>query len=85
MIWSYSKSASFFRSNLCVSTYYSSNFLRAEAKAGTESDKNLPELSWNSEIRRYTLEPYQLIKDVRTGHEVSSDDVVEVLNGDLDG
>jgi len=38
-------------------------------------------IEWGSQIRNYVLQPYQLIKDVRTGHENSN--VSKVLDGDL--
>ncbi|OCB86201.1 hypothetical protein A7U60_g6790 [Sanghuangporus baumii] len=56
---------------------------KAQAKATTHS--NLPEITWGSQIRSYTLQPYQLIKDVRTGYEVGTGGVHAVLDGDLDG
>ncbi len=37
--------------------------------------------AWGSQIRNYVMQPYQLIKDVRTGVETSS--VQKVLDGDL--
>jgi peptide chain release factor 2 len=37
---------------------------------------------WGSQIRSYTLHPYRLVKDHRTGLEVGNADAV--LNGDLD-
>jgi len=40
------------------------------------------EVSFGSQIRNYVLQPYQLVKDVRSGHE--SGDVVRILDGDLD-
>ena len=39
------------------------------------------EIAWGSQIRNYVLQPYQLIKDARTGEETSN--VQEVLDGDL--
>lgn len=42
-------------------------------------------MSWGAQIRSYTLQPYQLIKDVRTGHAVSSGGVQDALDGDIDG
>lgn len=41
------------------------------------------EIGFGSQIRSYTLQPYQLIKDHRTDHEVGN--VQAVLDGDLDG
>jgi len=40
------------------------------------------EIGWGSQIRSYVLQPYQLIKDHRTGVEIG--DVQSVLDGDLD-
>lgn len=40
------------------------------------------EVAWGNQIRNYVLQPYTLVKDVRTGHETSQ--VGQVLDGDLD-
>jgi peptide chain release factor 2 len=41
------------------------------------------EISFGNQIRSYVLQPYQLVKDLRTGHEVGNPRAV--LDGDLDG
>ena len=39
-------------------------------------------IDFGSQIRSYTLEPFKLVKDVRSGYETSNAD--EILNGELD-
>jgi peptide chain release factor 2 len=41
------------------------------------------DIGFGSQIRSYVLQPYQLVKDHRTGHEVGN--TQGVLDGDLDG
>ena len=43
--------------------------------------KNHENIEFGSQIRNYTLEPYKLIKDVRTNYETSNTD--SVLNGNI--
>jgi peptide chain release factor 2 len=52
-----------------------------EAQAQLEGEKR--EIGFGSQIRSYVLQPYQLIKDLRTGYEVG--DPQRVLDGDLRG
>jgi peptide chain release factor 2 len=42
---------------------------------------NQTEIGWGHQIRSYVLQPYQMIKDLRTGVETSN--TVGVLDGDL--
>jgi peptide chain release factor 2 len=40
------------------------------------------EIGWGSQIRSYVFQPYQLVKDLRTG--VDSGNLQNVMDGDLD-
>jgi peptide chain release factor 2 len=40
------------------------------------------EIGWGSQIRSYVLQPYQLVKDLRTKVEIGN--VEGVLNGNID-
>jgi peptide chain release factor 2 len=53
---------------------------REEAAMATEASKT--EIGWGHQIRSYVLQPYQLVKDLRTGKESTSPGIV--LDGDLD-
>ncbi len=54
---------------------------RHEKTAAIESQKK--KIEWGSQIRSYVLQPYKLVKDVRTNYETGN--VNAVLDGDLDG
>ena len=53
---------------------------REEAASAVESSKS--DIGWGHQIRSYVLQPYQLVKDLRT--EVESTSPSNVLDGDLD-
>ncbi len=53
---------------------------REEAASATEASKT--DIGWGHQIRSYVLQPYQLVKDLRTGMESTSPS--DVLDGDLD-
>jgi peptide chain release factor 2 len=53
---------------------------REEKRLEEEGAKN--KIDFGSQIRSYVLQPYRMVKDHRTGHEIG--DVDRVLDGDLD-
>jgi len=50
---------------------------KAAAEAAAKTD-----IAWGHQIRSYVLQPYQMVKDLRTG--VSTSNTAGVLDGDLD-
>lgn len=54
---------------------------RREVQGAVEAAKG--DNGWGNQIRSYVLQPYQMVKDLRTGFETS--DTAGVLDGNLDG
>ncbi|HNY23301.1 MAG TPA: peptide chain release factor 2 [Bacteroidales bacterium] len=54
---------------------------RREKEAELEGQKK--KIEWGSQIRSYTLHPYKMVKDHRTGYEMT--DTQAVLDGDING
>lgn len=57
--------------------------LRAKSEAKSAQHDALPSNAWGNQIRSYTLQPYKLVKDLRTGVEDTNAD--RVLDGGIDG
>ena len=60
---------------------YEMELKRREEKASAEQAAKT-DIGWGHQIRSYVLQPYQLVKDVRTGEE--STNPAAVLDGDID-
>lgn len=67
--------------NMLKARLYEAELARREAAAlGQYQDKT--EIGWGHQIRSYVLQPYQMVKDLRTGVTSSSPD--DVLDGEID-
>ena len=56
--------------------------LQSKRKAREAIESSKMKIEWGSQIRNYVMQPYKMIKDVRSEHETT--DVSSVLDGDLD-
>lgn len=56
---------------------------RSEERAEMDALKGDGGSSWGNQMRSYVLHPYQMVKDLRTEHEVGNP--AAVLDGDIDG
>jgi peptide chain release factor 2 len=61
---------------------YENELEKRESEANKEKATKT-DIGWGHQIRSYVLQPYQLVKDLRTGAESPSPQ--DVLDGDLDG
>lgn len=60
---------------------YEMELKKREAKANADQAAKT-DIGWGHQIRSYVLQPYQLVKDLRTGATSTNPD--EVLDGDID-
>ena len=56
---------------------------KAEERAHMDELRGDVQASWGDQIRNYVLNPYQLVKDLRTDYETGN--TQSVLDGDIDG
>jgi peptide chain release factor 2 len=68
--------------NMLRARLYERELERREAEADAAAASKT-DIGWGHQIRSYVLQPYQLVKDLRTG--VTSGTPSDVLDGDLDG
>ena len=67
--------------NMLRARLYEIELEKQEAAANADAASKT-DIGWGHQIRSYVLQPYQLVKDLRTG--VTSGTPAEVLDGDLD-
>ena len=67
--------------NMLKARLFEREMAQREAAAGSEYEAKT-EIGWGHQIRSYVLQPYQMVKDLRTGVTSSAPD--GVLDGDLD-
>ena len=67
--------------SMLKSRLYEAELQRKEEKTQAEHDAKT-DIGWGHQIRSYILQPYQLVKDMRTDIEISN--TQGVLNGEID-
>ena len=55
--------------------------MRKKQDAEDNLNASKTEIGWGNQIRSYVMQPYQMVKDIRTGFE--SSDITNILNGNL--
>jgi len=68
--------------NMLRARLYELELQKREAEAALQAATKAA-IGWGNQIRSYVLQPYQLVKDLRTG--IESTNPAAVLDGDLDG
>jgi peptide chain release factor 2 len=56
--------------------------LKKQQEQRNDIEAGKMKIEWGSQIRNYVMQPYKLVKDVRTGYETSNVD--SVMNGEID-
>jgi len=67
--------------NMLRARLYELELQKREEKANADAASKT-DIGWGHQIRSYVLQPYQMVKDLRTGH--TSGTPSDVLDGDLD-
>ncbi len=67
--------------NMLKARLYEQELQRREEEANAEAASKT-DIGWGHQIRSYVLQPYQMVRDLRTGVESPSPD--NVLDGDID-
>ena len=67
--------------NMLRSRLYEAELQRREEEKQSQNDSK-SEIGWGRQIRSYVMQPYQLIKDSRSGFETGN--VAAILDGELD-
>lgn len=57
--------------------------LEKQKEKQKELEGEKKDITWGSQIRSYVFQPYQMVKDLRTGYEVGN--IEAVMDGEIDG